>query len=72
MTTTNKEEKERILETFKRTDGGTNFMHEGFDADRPEEFTRDWFSWSNSMFSEFVLSLCGYAVKGSPLSEQLK
>lgn len=71
MTTTNEEEKRYILEVIKNTDGGKGFMHEGFDADRPEEFTRDWFSWANSMFSEFVLSLCGYAVKGSPLHKQL-
>jgi meiotically up-regulated gene 157 (Mug157) protein len=57
---------------MKNTDAGTGFMHEGFDADRPTEFTREWFSWANSMFSEFVLSLCGRAVKGSPLYMNLK
>ncbi|MFT4414803.1 glycoside hydrolase family 125 protein [Fredinandcohnia humi] len=72
MTSTNASDKNRILELMKTTDGGTGFMHEGFDADRPEEFTRDWFSWANSMFSEFVLSQCGYAVKGSPLHKRLQ
>ncbi|WP_243356125.1 glycoside hydrolase family 125 protein [Bacillus litorisediminis] len=72
MTSTDASDKNRILEVMKHTDGGTGFMHEGFDADRPEEFTREWFSWANSMFSEFVLSLCGYAVKGSPLYKSLK
>lgn len=67
MTTTSEAEKQEILAYFKQTDGGTSFMHEGFDADRPEEFTRDWFAWANTMFSEFVLSLTGKAVKGSPL-----
>jgi uncharacterized protein len=71
MTTTSEEEKQEILAYFKQTDGGTNFMHEGFDADCPEEFTRDWFAWANTMFSEFVLSLTGKAVKGSPLYDQL-
>ncbi|WP_182200315.1 glycoside hydrolase family 125 protein [Paraliobacillus salinarum] len=71
MTTTDEAEKQRILSYFKNTDGGTNYMHEGFDTDRPEEFTRDWFAWANSMFSEFVLSLTGKAVKGSPLEKQL-
>jgi uncharacterized protein len=71
MTTTSQEEKQEILAYFKQTDGGTNFMHEGFDADCPEEFTRDWFAWANTMFSEFVLSLTGKAVKGSPLYDQL-
>ncbi|MCH1625214.1 glycoside hydrolase family 125 protein [Ferdinandcohnia quinoae] len=72
MTTTDTAEKMRILEVMKQTDGGTGFMHEGFNTDQPEEFTREWFSWANSMFSEFVLSLCGLAVKGSPLHKRLQ
>ncbi|MFZ7946927.1 MULTISPECIES: glycoside hydrolase family 125 protein [Bacillaceae] len=71
MTTTSEAEKQEILAYFKQTDGGTHFMHEGFNADSPEEFTRDWFAWANTMFSEFVLSLTGKAVKGSPLYNQL-
>ncbi|MEH7009503.1 glycoside hydrolase family 125 protein [Neobacillus niacini] len=71
MTTTSEAEKQEILAYFKQTDGGTNFMHEGFNADCPKEFTRDWFAWANTMFSEFVLSLTGKAVKGSPLYDQL-
>jgi len=47
-------------------------MHEGFNVDNPFEFTRPWFSWSNSMFAEFLLSLNGLAVNGSPLAERLK
>lgn len=72
MTAASAEEKQQILASFKNTDGGTNFMHEGFNADCPEEFTRDWFAWANTMFSEFVLSLTGKAVKGSPLYHQLQ
>ncbi|MEH7119200.1 glycoside hydrolase family 125 protein [Neobacillus vireti] len=71
MTATSEAEKQQILAYFKNTDGGTDFMHEGFNADCPEEFTRDWFAWANTMFSEFVLSLTGKAVKGSPLYQQL-
>nr|WP_257349033.1 glycoside hydrolase family 125 protein [Pseudalkalibacillus decolorationis] len=71
MTATTNAEKEDILDLFKRTDANTNFMHEGFHADNPEKFTRPWFSWANSMFSEFLLSLCNRFVKGSALSEQL-
>ncbi|WP_066067040.1 glycoside hydrolase family 125 protein [Neobacillus soli] len=71
MTATNETERQEILAYFKNTDGGTTFMHEGFNSDCPEEFTRDWFAWANTMFSEFVLSLTGKAVKGSPLYHQL-
>ncbi|GGJ51950.1 glycoside hydrolase family 125 protein [Virgibacillus salexigens] len=60
-------EKDQILDLLKETDANTNFMHEGFHVDNPERFTRPWFSWANSMFSEFVLSRLGYFVKGSPL-----
>lgn len=72
MTSTDASDKKRILEEMKQSDGGTGFMHEGFNADQPEEFTREWFSWANSMFSEFVLSLCGFVVKGSPLYKKLQ
>ncbi len=29
-------------------------MHEGFHVDDPTKFTRDWFAWSNSLFSHFI------------------
>lgn len=71
MTSINSDEKAEILQTMITTDGGTGYMHEGFNASRPEEFTRDWFAWSNTMFSEFVLSMCDMAVEGSPLHSKL-
>lgn len=67
MTSIDEEEKERILQMMISTDGDTGFMHEGFNASDPKRFTREWFAWSNSMFSEFVLSLMGRTVKESPL-----
>nr|WP_278321666.1 glycoside hydrolase family 125 protein [Clostridium massiliamazoniense] len=30
------------------------YMHEGFHCDDPNKFTRDWFAWSNSLFSHFI------------------
>ncbi|USK28368.1 glycoside hydrolase family 125 protein [Bacillus sp. CMF21] len=72
MTAVSYEEKLNILKILTSTDGNTGFMHEGFHADMPEKYTREWFSWSNSMFSEFVLSLCGKVVKGSPLHLSIK
>lgn len=55
--------KKQILETIKNTDGGKMLMHEGFNVNNPEEYTREWFSWANAMFSELVLDYCGYHVK---------
>lgn len=59
MTTNDTKEIEKILEYFERTDAGTNLLHEGFHKDNPEEYTRDWFSWSNSLFCEAVLRYIG-------------
>ena len=30
-------------------------MHEGINPDKPADFTRTWFAWSNSLFAELVL-----------------
>ncbi|WP_350343041.1 glycoside hydrolase family 125 protein [Proteinivorax tanatarense] len=72
MTATKKEEKDKILELFKNTHGSTYFMHEGFDVDNSKKFTRSWFAWANSMFSEFVLSQIGIYVPSSPLEKANK
>lgn len=70
MTAETEQEKMEILDLFKRTDADTNLMHEGFHVDAPDKFTRPWFSWANSMFSEFLLTLCSRYVKGSALAKQ--
>lgn len=44
-----------LIETLAATTGGTDFMHESFDPDAPERFTRPWFAWANSLFGELVL-----------------
>ncbi|EOB2765045.1 glycoside hydrolase family 125 protein [Enterococcus hirae] len=55
MTTEDKEEKKRILDLLVATDAGTHLMHEGFDVDDPNNYTREWFSWANMMFCELVM-----------------
>lgn len=55
MTTSDKSEKERILDLLTATDGGTHLMHEGFDVNDPNQYTREWFSWANMMFCELVM-----------------
>ncbi len=39
------------------TDADTGFMHEGFDPNDPDKFTRSWFAWANSMFAETIYDL---------------
>lgn len=71
MTSDSEAEKEDLLEMFKTTTADTYMMHEGFNVDDPFEYTRPWFSWSNSMFAEFLLHLNDRHVKGSPLDKVL-
>lgn len=63
LTSNDMEYKKGILEMMKNTDGGKELMHEGFNVDAPENYTREWFSWANAMFCELVLDYCGYKVK---------
>ena len=39
------------------TDAGTGFMHESFNKDNPEKFTRAWFAWQNTLFGELIITL---------------
>ncbi|MNC45124.1 hypothetical protein D3C75_940710 [compost metagenome] len=48
------DEKLQLVELLESTDADTGFMHEGFHADDPSVFTRSWFAWSNSLFSQLV------------------
>lgn len=59
LTSIDPKEQEELLATLLRTDAGTGYMHEGFHCDRPDEFTRDWFAWSNSLFALYVLTMYG-------------
>ncbi|MDF1489492.1 glycoside hydrolase family 125 protein [Tessaracoccus caeni] len=58
-------EAEECLRTILDTDGGTGLTHEGFDPDDPRKFTREWFSWSNSMACELMMS---QVAAGTPAS----
>lgn len=54
ITATTAEEKLEMIAMLEATDAGTGFMHEGFHSDDPAVFTRSWFAWSNSLFSQLV------------------
>ena len=45
------------IETLMNTDAGTGFMHESFHKDNPENFTRSWFAWANTLFGELIVHL---------------
>jgi len=54
LTASSKEEKLELIQMLENTDADTGFMHEGFHVDDPTIFTRKWFAWSNSLFSQLV------------------
>lgn len=54
LTALTAEEKLEMIQLLEATDADTGYMHEGFHADDPAVFTRSWFAWSNSLFSQLV------------------
>ncbi|MFC4809761.1 glycoside hydrolase family 125 protein [Paenibacillus sp. GCM10023250] len=54
LTASTDDEKLAMIAALEATDADTGFMHEGFHADDPAVFTRKWFAWSNSLFSQLV------------------
>ncbi len=57
MTSTDENEMVSCLQTLIKTHAGTGFMHETFHKDDPENFTRSWFAWANTLFGELVLKI---------------
>lgn len=67
LTSQDKDFKKEMLDTMVATDAGKNTLHEGFHKDRPEEYTREWFSWPNMLFVELMLEYYGFTLKGAEL-----
>lgn len=63
MTSADEKEKREILRMLSETDAGTGLMHESVHVDNPERYTREWFSWANALFCEWILGLCGYGIE---------
>nr|WP_311772861.1 glycoside hydrolase family 125 protein [Listeria seeligeri] len=59
LTSMDEAECQELLRLFETTDAGKDLTHEGFLADDPTVYTREWFSWSNSIFCEFILKEIG-------------
>jgi hypothetical protein len=66
LTSTDDAEIRRCLQILQSTHAGTGFMHESFDENNPNKFTRTWFAWANTIFGELILTL--YKQKPSLLS----
>ena len=63
LTDSNTARLDEYLLLLESTDSDTGFMHESFHVDNPSIFTRDWFSWADSLYLELTLQSVGYQVK---------
>lgn len=57
LTSNDRDEILQCLKYLSETHAECNLMHESFDKDAPENFTRPWFAWSNSMLATLLLKL---------------
>lgn len=55
LTSNDDSEIKDCLTTLQHTHAGTGFIHEAFNKDDPNKFTRAWFAWANTIFGELVL-----------------
>lgn len=67
LTSFEKEKKKDMLNKMIETNGEKKALHEGFHKDRPEEYTREWFSWPNMLFCELMLDYFGFKLKGAEM-----
>ncbi|MFT3899760.1 MAG: glycoside hydrolase family 125 protein [Gordonia sp. (in: high G+C Gram-positive bacteria)] len=59
LTTPDADESLGLLRTIAATTAGTGHVHESFHVDDDARFTREWFSWADSMYCELALHVCG-------------
>lgn len=57
FTSQNDNEIKWCIKTLMATDAGTGFMHESFHKDDPDNYTRSWFAWQNTLFGELIIKL---------------
>jgi len=55
LTATDQDEIKRLLGYIAASDIGDHRLHESFNADWPEAYTRDDFAWPNALFAELML-----------------
>jgi len=57
LTSANEEEIIQCLIYLKSTHKGFGLMHESFNKDDANDFTRKWFAWANSLFGELIIKI---------------
>jgi meiotically up-regulated gene 157 (Mug157) protein len=54
LTSTDRDETTRVMSYLAAADVGDHRLHESFDVDWPEKYTRDDFAWPNALFAEMM------------------
>ncbi|MEO6232426.1 MAG: glycoside hydrolase family 125 protein [Ferruginibacter sp.] len=54
LTSKDDNEIKACITMLRKTHGGTGFMHESFNKDDANNFTRKWFAWANTIFGELL------------------
>lgn len=57
FTSQDDEEIKDCIKLILNTDAGKGFIHESFNKDNPDDFTREWFAWQNTLFGELIIKL---------------
>lgn len=57
MTSMDEAEIKKEIKLLMSTHAGTGFIHESFHRNDPQNFTRKWFAWANTLFGEMILDL---------------
>ncbi|KAJ1862002.1 hypothetical protein LPJ73_000879 [Coemansia sp. RSA 2703] len=55
LTSSNRTEVKQCLDQLVATTSGLGLMHESVHVYRPNDYTRSWFAWCNSLVSQFVI-----------------
>jgi meiotically up-regulated gene 157 (Mug157) protein len=56
LTSTSDSERKEVLAQLLASDPGDHLLHESFDPNDPDKFSRKDFGWPNALFSEFVMT----------------
>jgi meiotically up-regulated gene 157 (Mug157) protein len=64
LTARSEDEIERVLSYVAKTDTGDHRLHESYDVNHRERFTRADFAWPNALYSELILSRRGRGTIG--------
>ena len=57
LTTDDTNELKDCLTLLRNTDGNTGFVHESFNVNDGNDFTRSWFAWTNTLFGELIVKI---------------